>query len=115
MYYLCVMEIISRDTYIDHIFEFLDKGLMIALTGQRRVGKSYILRELSEVISRRNPSANIIYINKEKKKFSDIKTDADLNDYLADKIYEDKANYLLIDEVQDIEGFENTLRSLNAD
>ena len=115
MYYLCVMEIISRDTYIDHIFEFLDKGLMIALTGQRRVGKSYILRELSEVISRRNPSANIIYINKEKKKFGDIKTDADLNDYLADKIYEDKANYLLIDEVQDIEGFENTLRSLNAD
>ncbi len=115
IYYLCAMEIISRDTYIDHIIGFLDKGLMIALTGQRRVGKSFILRELAEVINRRNPSANIIYINKEKKKFSEIKTDSDLNEYLVDKLSDDKANYLLIDEVQDIDGFENVLRSLNAD
>ncbi len=86
------MEIISRDTYIDHIIGFLDKGLMIALTGQRRVGKSFILRELAEVINRRNPSANIIYINKEKKNFSEIKTDSDLNEYLVDKLSDDKAN-----------------------
>lgn len=109
------MEIISRQTYINHILRFLNKGMMIALTGQRRVGKSYVLRELAEIISRESPDANIVYINKEKKKFDSIKTDSDLSAYIQDKFPEDGKNYLLIDEVQDIEGFENTLRSLNAD
>jgi hypothetical protein len=89
--------------------------MMIALTGQRRVGKSFVLRELAETIRERFPKANIVYINKEKKAFADIKDDADLSAYLTDKFSEDGENFLLIDEVQDIEGFENTLRSLNAD
>ncbi len=109
------MKIISRPTYAEHILRFLNKGMIIALTGQRRVGKSYVLRELAEIIRRRNPEANILYINKEKKKFDSIKTDSDLAEYIEGKLPDGKENYLLIDEVQDIDGFENTLRSLNAD
>lgn len=109
------MEIITRQTYIDHILQFIDKGMMIALTGQRRVGKSYMLRKLAEIIKETKPQANIIYINKEKKKFADIRNDDDLAIYLEDKILANADNYLLIDEVQDIDRFENTLRSLNAD
>ncbi len=109
------MEIISRQNYIDHILKFLNKGMIIALTGQRRVGKSYVLRELADIIKRNDPAANIVYVNKEKKKFDSIKNDSDLSAYIADKVPEGDANYLLIDEVQDIAGFENTLRSLNAD
>ncbi len=109
------MEIISRQRYIDHILRFLNKGMIIALTGQRRVGKSYVLRELADIIRRQTPEANIVYINKEKKAFDTIKNDSDLSAYVADKFPEGEANYLLIDEVQDIVGFENTLRSLNAD
>lgn len=109
------MELIARQTYIDHILRYLGKGLMIALTGQRRVGKSYLLRQLAVVIKEMYPDANIVYINKEKKKFADIRNDADLSAYLSDKFSEDADNYLLIDEVQDIDGFENTLRSLNSD
>ena len=89
--------------------------MIIALTGQRRVGKSYILRDFSRIISTDNPRANIIFINKERKEYYNIKTDADLDDYLSDKIKHSLENYLLIDEVQDIKGFENTLRSLNAE
>ncbi len=109
------MEIISRQNYIDHILKFLNKGMIIALTGQRRVGKSYVLREVADIIKRNDPAANIVYVNKEKKKFDSIKNDSDLSAYIADKVPEGDANYLLIDEVQDIAGFENTLRSLNAD
>ena len=109
------MEIISRQIYIDHILRFLNRGMMIALTGQRRVGKSYVLRELAEIIRQNNPDSNIIYINKEKKKYDSIRNDSDLAAYLEGKFPEGEDNYLLIDEVQDIEGFENTLRSLNAD
>lgn len=113
--YICAMKIIERDNYIEHIVRFLGTGMIIALTGQRRVGKSYLLRQLEEEIIRRDPSANIIFINKEKKKFDNIKTDTDLYQYIAEHLVEKAENYLLIDEVQDISGFENVLRSLNAD
>ena len=113
--YLCAMNIISRPTYTKKIESFLNKGMIIALTGQRRVGKSYILQDMVRIIGERDPESNIIYINKEKKSFSDIRNDTNLTSYLSDKIIEGRQNYLLIDEVQDIEGFENTLRSLNSD
>ncbi|MDE5845584.1 MAG: ATP-binding protein [Muribaculaceae bacterium] len=109
------MEIITRSKYIDKILGFLNKGMILALTGQRRVGKSYILRNLAELIQERYPDANIVYINKEKKKYSNLRTNTDLDEYLSDKFKPSGLNFLLIDEVQDIDGFEHTLRSLNAD
>ncbi len=109
------MKIIPRQNYVDHIRAFLNKGLIIALTGQRRVGKSFILRQLIEEIKAKDPSANIIYINKEKSEFDDIKTHRELTRYLDERLKDDVENYVMIDEVQDIEGFEHTLRSLNAD
>lgn len=109
------MEIISRPNYIDHVLRFLDKGMIIALTGQRRVGKSYILRQLYQILKDSIPDSNVIYINKEKKQFADIKTDEDLSAYVDRNYLKEAKNYLLIDEVQDIDGFENTLRSLNSD
>lgn len=109
------MEIISREKYIDSIRRYLGKELIIALTGQRRVGKSYIMRQLANEIKGTDMNANIIYINKEKKKFDSIMNSDDLWRYLDDKLDEDRNNYLLIDEVQDIAGFEHVLRSLNAD
>ncbi|MDE6008566.1 MAG: ATP-binding protein [Muribaculaceae bacterium] len=109
------MNIISRARYIESIRRYIGKGLIIALTGQRRVGKSYILRQLSQEIERTDPNANIIYINKEKKKFDSIINSDDLWEYLNGRLAEGRNNYLLIDEVQDIVGFEHVLRSLNAD
>ncbi|MDE6296924.1 MAG: ATP-binding protein, partial [Muribaculaceae bacterium] len=85
------------------------------LTGQRRVGKSYILAKVAELIAKQKPEANIIYINKEKNRFSEIRDHNDLSEYVEKRIKDDRPNYLLIDEVQDINGFEHTLRSLNAD
>lgn len=109
------MEIITRQKYLDKILSFLNKGMILALTGQRRAGKSYILRDLAKIIREEYSEANIIYINKEKKKFDNLKSHIELDAYLSDKIDPDKSNFLLIDEVQDISGFEYTLRSLNAD
>ncbi|MBD5207420.1 MAG: ATP-binding protein [Bacteroidales bacterium] len=109
------MEIKERSSYTNHILKYIDKGIMIALTGQRRVGKSYIMVQLVDIIAKNNPDANIIYINKEKSKFGDIRDYKDLSKYVEERLSTDKHNYLLIDEVQDIDGFEHTLRSLNAD
>ena len=67
------MEIITRKKYLDKIFSFINKGMILALTGQRRVGKSFILRDLSNLLKEKYPESNIIYISKEKKKY-DSKT-----------------------------------------
>ncbi|MDE5874657.1 MAG: ATP-binding protein [Muribaculaceae bacterium] len=109
------MEIISREKYIESIRRYIGKGMIIALTGQRRVGKSYVMRQLAREIEASDPEANIIYINKEKRKFDSIINSEDLWQYLEGKLDDEKNNYLLIDEVQDIAGFEHVLRSLNAD
>lgn len=109
------MEYIVRPAYTERIKPFIGKQIIKVLTGQRRVGKSYIMFQLMDFIKSENPSANIVYINCELEQFAHLQNNTDLNDYLRDKFPEDKANYLFIDEIQEIESFQLTLRSLFAE
>lgn len=109
------MEILERRQYLDHIISHLNKGMMIILVGQRRVGKSYMLLQLQEWLKAEKPEANVVYINKEKTAFKDILNWEDLYNYATTHLPEGEENYLLIDEVQDIEEYENALRSLYAE
>lgn len=109
------MDCIPRPEYLDHIVRLLNRNVMLFLIGQRRVGKSFILRQLKQWLMDNRPSANIIYINKEYAGSDEIVTSKDLYLYAANLLPEGEENYLLIDEVQDIEGFENALRSLHAE
>lgn len=108
------MHLIDRPLYTDRIRPFMGKGVIKVLTGQRRVGKSCILQQLRNEIVRSNPQAHVVYINMEYEEFRSICDDRDLFDYLHDKFPEGTDNYLFIDEVQDISGFEHVLRSLQA-
>ena len=54
------MKILNRPYYSNRIKSFVAKGIIKVLTGQRRVGKSYILLQLMEEIKNDNPDANII-------------------------------------------------------
>lgn len=109
------MEIIERLSYLDHIVSLLNRGMMLFLVGQRRVGKSCLLRQLEAHLKNDRPKAHIAYINKELYAFKNITHDDELYQYAAARLPEGKENYLLIDEVQDIEGYENALRSLHAE
>jgi predicted AAA+ superfamily ATPase len=109
------MELQNREIYTKRIKPYVDKGIIKVLTGQRRVGKSCVLLQLINEIKAGNSRANVIYINKESDEFSQIKTDVDLSAYVKKNLVTDTANYLFIDEIQDITHFENTLRSLQAD
>lgn len=84
------------------------------LTGQRRVGKSSLLLQLIKDIQKEHPGANIIYINRELEEFHFIQNEKDLFSWLKEKIRTDHDNYLFVDEVQDIKGFEIVFRSLLA-
>ena len=109
------MELIPRPQYIEKIAGLINRGMMLILVGQRRVGKSKVLELFREWLNRNRPGANIVYINKEYQAFRDIVTAEQLYDYAAAQMPEGAENYLLIDEVQDIENYENALRSFHAE
>ena len=104
------MGAILRQSYLDKIERYLSKDTIIILTGQRRIGKSYILRLFKDKVSN-EAGANVIYIDKEKHEFDDIKTYQDLNAYIDERRNKAKTNYVLVDEIQDIEEFEKSVRS----
>lgn len=103
------MEIIQRPEYLQQVQHFFGKETIIVLTGQRRVGKSYVLMSLRDLLSA-SKNNNVIYINKEKKEWDDIVTYKDLNKYLEERYVPDKQNYILIDEIQEIDSFEKSVR-----
>ncbi|HEY4290952.1 MAG TPA: ATP-binding protein [Puia sp.] len=105
---------IKRPFYSHRIIPFIDKQIIKVLTGQRRVGKSFVLYQLIDEIKKRSKKANIVYINRELEEFLFIRDNKDLNNYLKDKWIEGKSNYLFIDEVQEIENFQLSLRSYLA-
>jgi len=104
------MKAIVRQTYLEKIERYLGKDTIIILVGQRRVGKSYILRLFKDKIDQAEDN-NVIYINKEKKEFDEIKNYIDLNSYIDAHRQAGKMNYVLVDEIQDIEEFEKSVRS----
>lgn len=104
------MSAILRQSYLDKIERYLGKDTIIILTGQRRIGKSYILRLFRDKVSQ-NQEFNVIFIDKEKHEFDDIKTYQDLNAYIDERRNKSKTNYILIDEIQNIEEFEKSVRS----
>lgn len=64
----------KRKGYIDRIKPFMQKSVVKVLTGQRRVGKSFLLYQLIEEILAKEPDANIIYVNLEDFTFSSLQT-----------------------------------------
>ncbi len=107
-------EYIKRPIYLDLVKPYIDKDIIKVLIGQRRVGKSYMLFQIMDEIISWYDNPNIIYINKELHDFENIHNHNDLLAYIESKEEKKGKKYIFIDEVQDIEGFEKALRSLQA-
>lgn len=108
-----------RSTYINKIEDYIGNRLVKVLIGQRRVGKSYIMRQLAKnlVLKGVRPE-NILMINKEFESYSFIETHKDLDMFIS--AYEEKFNpngrvYIFIDEIQEIEGWEKMVNSYSQD
>lgn len=108
------MATIIRQSYIDKIERYLGKETIIVLVGQRRVGKSCMMKMIRDR-KEADDSNNIIFIDKEKREFDCIQTYQDLNDYIGEHFLSDKHNYILIDEIQDIKEFERSIRSYRTE
>ena len=102
------MEILTRNHYAKIVDGWIGKGNIIALVGSRRVGKSYVLKDYIQR-HKDEPNINIIFIDKEKKTFKDIKTKDDLDTWIEERFIKGKHNCILIDEAQEIEHFEESI------
>lgn len=101
-----------RPTYLERVKPFIGKNIIKVFTGQRRVGKSYLLFQLIRLIREQEPQAGVLYINKEDLAFSTLKTGHDLNDFVLAHKRKSGRTYVFIDEIQEIVHFEEALRSL---
>lgn len=104
--------IVKREDYLQRVIPFVGKNLIKVFTGQRRVGKSYLLFQIMDYLLEQDPQAVVVYINKEDINFSAIQNAQDLHDYVLQQKSTTTKTYVFIDEIQDIENFETALRSL---
>lgn len=108
-----------RTDYTDKIDAYKGSRLIKVLVGQRRVGKSYLLRQLaSRLIEGGVNQTNTFFVNCELSDFSFLKTYNDLDALFKLYLTQLKPKgriYLFIDEVQNIEGWERVINSYSQD
>ena len=106
---------IAREIYKKRIDRYIGKELIKVLIGQRRVGKSYLLFQAMDSIRGRFGNPNIIYINLELNEYENLNSATALYDFVKSKGQPGELNFVMIDEIQVVPGFEKALRSLLAE
>nr|AHF26008.1 AAA+ superfamily ATPase [uncultured bacterium Contigcl_1565] len=111
------MKLFKRENYLRKIRGFYDADDIIkVITGVRRCGKSSLMETIAtEIRNNGVPEENIIYIDLDKRGFKSIKT-ADALEKIIDDLGSAKGlKYLFIDEIQNIDGFEELINGYRTD
>lgn len=111
---------ILRPDYIEAVKPFMDAPLVKILTGVRRCGKSTIFEMIrQELLERGIPEDHIIMKKYTEMDIPDTITAKQMYDELVSRVEDDKRYYFLLDEIQEIKGWEKAVNSLlegmNAD
>lgn len=111
---------ILRPDYIEAVKPFMDAPLVKILTGVRRCGKSTIFEMIrQELLERGIPEDHIIMKKYTEMDMPDTITAKQMYDELVSRVEDDKRYYFLLDEIQEIKGWEKAVNSLlegmNAD
>ena len=105
----------SRDFYLTKILKYINISLIKVIVGQRRTGKSYLLRQIANHILQSGVCPNnVFYLNKEFIEFDEIIDYKDLDQlikFYLDKIKPKGKVYLFIDEIQNIHQWEKLVNS----
>ena len=104
---------IVRPYYLDLLRTYRDVPLVKILAGIRRCGKSTILEMLKDDLLKTGVNAErIISISYTSEDFDDGMTDKDMYNAIKEKMADNERYYLLLDEVQEINGWEKAVNSL---
>lgn len=107
---------IIREEYLKKLFTYMDAPIIKILAGIRRCGKSTILEMLhKELISKGIDKNNIICKRYTSFEIDDCYTAKDMYNDIKKEMINDNKYYLLLDEVQEIDGWEKAINSLLED
>ena len=112
-----VMDLFVREKYLKKIRGFYhSEDIIKVITGVRRCGKSSLMEMIAEELRSEGVAENrIIYLNLDLRTYRKIKT-ADLLEELIEKqIQSEGINYLFVDEIQNVKGFEEVLNGFRED
>ena len=111
------MKLFRREDYLKKIRGFYhDTGIIKVITGVRRCGKSCLMETIAEELKEIGvPPANIIYLNLDKRGYRGIKTPDQLDALIEEKSIADGVKYLIIDEVQNVDGFEEVINGFREE
>ena len=112
---------IKRETYLQKLIDRMDNGEVKIITGPRRCGKSWLLKRIFKdyLLANGIPEENIIIVSfdldDEEEIYGDLTERSALKEFLYSRISSPDAHYyVILDEVQEVEGFEKIIKGLNA-
>ena len=112
---------IKRDKYLNDLINRMHNGMIKVVTGIRRCGKSYLLFNIFKqyLLKQGVPASHIIMIELDQRKNKKYRDPDVILEYIESLIVDDEQYYIMLDEVQMLEEFEEVLNSLlhigNAD
>ena len=111
------MKLYIRENYLKKIRGFYHVDDIIkVITGVRRSGKSSLMQMIAdELIKSGVPETNIVYLDLDKRVYKGIKTPEQLEELILSRSAADGIKYLFIDEVQNVNGFEEVLNGFRTE
>lgn len=112
---------IKRDKYLNDLINRMHNGMIKVVTGIRRCGKSYLLFNIFKnyLLEQGVPVSHIIMIELDQRKNKKYRDPDAILDYIESLIADNEQYYIMLDEVQMLQEFEEVLNSLlhirNAD
>lgn len=111
------MDLYIREKYLKKIRGFYRSNDIIkVITGVRRCGKSTLMKMVADELEAQGvPAERILYLDLDQLKYRKIKTADQLEELIAAGMDEAEQNYLFVDEIQNVRGFEEVINGFRED
>jgi predicted AAA+ superfamily ATPase len=106
---------IQRESYIEMLEKFLEPNVVVCISGIRRSGKSFILKQLAKDLIRKGVKREeVLIVNFDDKRINDFSIK------FLDKVYDTfqksflpSKSFIFLDEVHKVDGWERWVRTMN--
>ena len=111
------MELFRREQYLSKIRGFYhDTDIIKVITGVRRCGKSSLMKMIKDELISEGVSENrVIYLDLDSRKYRKIKTDDEFEEIVGALSISNEIKYLFVDEIQNIQNFEEIINAFRND
>lgn len=111
------MKLYRREKYLSRMRAFFHADDIIkVITGIRRCGKSSLMETIAEELKEAGvPESNIIYLDLDRREYKNIKSADQLDSLIESSSHILGKKYLFIDEIQNVDGFEEVINGFRSE